>query len=120
MSELDQGLNKAVMETIWINKIDPIVKERVHPYWFEANGQTFTFGVDTKRIIGIMQKASQLGNNIDIVDKVMTGPEWYAAFEKELDMLMESWNPNGAGFLDRKLVGEAARRASGIEEKQDV
>jgi len=48
---------------------------------------------------------------------IMTGQEWYDRFEMELANLMESWNPNGEGCLQRSHVLEAAKKAAGIDEK---
>jgi hypothetical protein len=48
---------------------------------------------------------------------IMTGAEFYAAFEKELDG-GKSWTsaPTGQTVIPRSTVLQAARRAAGIEE----
>lgn len=59
----EEKLNEAVMETIWIRAIEKSEQKKVHPKWFIANGQMFTFGIDVDRIKQLMKDAVRLGNN---------------------------------------------------------
>jgi hypothetical protein len=49
------------------------------------------------------------------MQKLMTGPEWYARFKKELDSLYDNFDSNPLDTVG-KAVALAARRAAGIDE----
>lgn len=126
---LDEKLDKAIMETIWISQIDKKVKQRVHPYWFDVNGQTYTFGIDTARIRQIVKDACRLGNNYeDMAGKLMTGQEWLDRFialaprqltkADNLDFNLHDDDPEGNCYYAYNCaIGEmkrAARKAAGL------
>lgn len=110
MDDLSKKLDQAIMETIWINRIDQRVKERVHPYWFDANGDTFTFGVDVELIKQILKDACRSGNNYPVEDQghLLTGREWYERFWAVMRAM-------GYSKLT-EATEKAAKKASGIEQ----
>lgn len=75
--DLCKKLDEAIMETIWINKIDKSDQRKVHPKWFVANGQMFTFGVDVERIKTVLKDVVRSGNAYGEFDgHQMTAQEW--------------------------------------------
>lgn len=120
-SDLDEKLNTAIMETIWISPIDKSEQRRVHPKWFMANGQMFTFGIDTQRVVQVMKNAARLGNNFgDFIDEngkthnVMTGQEWYDRFAKTLDDIELRLVIHNKTTTKEEILA-AAKKAAGIE-----
>jgi hypothetical protein len=100
MSDLERKLDQAIMETIWINKIDDQVRQRVHPFWFNANGQTFTFGIDVDRVKQAFIDAGWSKQHA-------TNPEAFA----ELTQSMNQHLPTlltGQEWLDKTLRAVAA------------
>lgn len=114
---LDAKLTEAIMETIWITKIDDRVRKYVHPKWFNANGQTFTFGVDIERIKQILKDTSRSGNNYgNFNGHLQTGQEWLNKFKEELQKDGIHLQDIGSTTWDSGDTMRAARRASGISE----
>lgn len=125
VDSLEKELDKAIMDTIWISLIDENVKQRVHPYWFNANGQTFTFGIDVERIKRVF--AAEVGWRNDPTRHVgdftdergkthnlMTGQEWYDRFFKQF---MADHTDENIGVREITLVSvnASAKKAAGIE-----
>lgn len=131
MSDLDKKLEEAVRSTVWISKIDDQVRDKVHPDWFNANGQYFTFGIDTAAVKqafiddGWSDKPwtavtkdgySQIDEQHDVIKQLMTGQEWYDRFEKEYTTPYVVIGKDGVEGEIRVNPLEAAKKAAGIEE----
>ena len=119
---LEEKLDEAIRSSIWVNQIDPIVKDKVHPDWFNANGQYFTFGIDHEAIKQAFidegwkdwsdfkkyeDIARQSGLTVQGDEIEMTGQEWYERFEKELKPYWKDIPP---------IVLMTARKVSEVKE----
>lgn len=115
---LSRKLDEAIMQTISIRSIDASEQEKVHPRWFTANGQMFTFDVDVEQIKSVLKDVARSGNNYgEFEGHLMTGQEWYDRFKEELSGIYPWSYIDGSHKYSRVL--EAAKKASGLTHREE-